>query len=180
MVTRNEDRQVLVMENFKGGEGRVVNRVILPAEGMYGKGRIFNAVSYTHLDVYKRQVKYHISGQLKVAPEHCIDSVLDYMGKPHIDVYERFMEKYRSLNARYDKEQYVVPYLMSSHPGSTLESAIAPVSYTHLTSPLSAGAYTVAPVQRTPRSRAARQSSGAGRPSKAGLRAQRRPRARPR
>ena len=42
MVTRNEDRQVLVMENFKGGEGRVVNRVILPAEGMYGKGRIFN------------------------------------------------------------------------------------------------------------------------------------------
>lgn len=54
-------------------------------------------------------VKYHISGQLKVAPEHCIDSVLDYMGKPHIDVYERFMEKYRSLNARYDKSSMSCP-----------------------------------------------------------------------
>ena len=80
-------------------------------------------------DFFAELVKYHISGQLKVAPEHCIDSVLDYMGKPHIDVYERFMEKYRSLNARYDKEQYVVPYLMSSHPGSTLESAIALALY---------------------------------------------------
>ena len=80
-------------------------------------------------DFFAELVKYHISGQLKVAPEHCIDSVLDYMGKPHIDVYERFMEKYRSLNARYDKEQYVVPYLMSSHPGSTLESAIALAQY---------------------------------------------------
>ena len=80
-------------------------------------------------DFFAELVKYHISGQLKVAPEHCIDSVLDYMGKPHIDVYERFMEKYRSLNARYDKEQYVVPYLMSSHPGSTLESAISLALY---------------------------------------------------
>lgn len=80
-------------------------------------------------DFFAELVKYHISGQLKVAPEHCIDSVLDYMGKPHIDVYERFMEKYRALNVRYDKEQYVVPYLMSSHPGSTLESAIALALY---------------------------------------------------
>ena len=80
-------------------------------------------------DFFAELVKYHISGQLKVAPEHCIDSVLDYMGKPHIDVYERFMEKYRALNVRYDKEQYVVPYLMSSHPGSTLESAVALAQY---------------------------------------------------
>ena len=80
-------------------------------------------------DFFAELVKYHISGQLKVAPEHCIDSVLDYMGKPHIDVYERFMEKYRALNVRYDKEQYVVPYLMSSHPGSTLESAVALALY---------------------------------------------------
>lgn len=80
-------------------------------------------------DFFAELVKYHISGQLKVAPEHCIDSVLDCMGKPHIDVYERFMEKYRALNVRYDKEQYVVPYLMSSHPGSTLESAIALALY---------------------------------------------------
>ena len=74
-------------------------------------------------------VKYHISGQLKVAPEHCIDSVLDYMGKPHIGVYEKFMDQYRRLNDRYSKEQYIVPYLMSSHPGSTLQDAVALAEY---------------------------------------------------
>ena len=80
-------------------------------------------------DFFSELVKYHISGQLKVAPEHCIDSVLDYMGKPHIGVYEKFMDKYRRLNDRYDKEQYVVPYLMSSHPGSTLQDAVALAEY---------------------------------------------------
>ena len=74
-------------------------------------------------------VKYNISGQLKVAPEHCIDTVLDYMGKPHIGTYERFMDEYRQLNHKYDKEQYVVPYLMSSHPGSTLADAVALAEY---------------------------------------------------
>ncbi len=78
---------------------------------------------------FSELVKYHISGQLKVAPEHCIDSVLDYMGKPHIEVYERFMDRYSKLNQRHEKEQYVVPYLMSSHPGSTLEDAIALAQY---------------------------------------------------
>ncbi len=80
-------------------------------------------------DFFSELVKYHISGQLKVAPEHCIDSVLDYMGKPHIGVYEKFMEQYRRLNDRYSKEQYVVPYLMSSHPGSTLQDAVALAEY---------------------------------------------------
>ncbi len=74
-------------------------------------------------------VKYHISGQLKVAPEHCINSVLDYMGKPHNEVYEKFLEKYYALNDRYGKKQFLVPYLMSSHPGSTLEDAIALAEY---------------------------------------------------
>ncbi len=74
-------------------------------------------------------VKHHISGQLKVAPEHCIDSVLDYMGKPHIGVYERFMDKYSRLNQRFDKEQYVVPYLMSSHPGCTLGDSVRLAEY---------------------------------------------------
>lgn len=78
---------------------------------------------------FSELVKHHISGQLKVAPEHCIDGVLDYMGKPHIEVYERFMEKYSRLNQRFDKEQYVVPYLMSSHPGSTLSDAVALAEY---------------------------------------------------
>ena len=80
-------------------------------------------------DFFTDLVRYHISGQLKVAPEHCIDGVLDYMGKPHIEVYERFMDKYRRLNDRYSKEQYVVPYLMSSHPGSTLGDAVALAEY---------------------------------------------------
>ena len=74
-------------------------------------------------------VKHHVSGQLKVAPEHCIDSVLDYMGKPHIEVYERFMDKYNRLNQRFDKEQYLVPYLMSSHPGCTLGDAVRLAEY---------------------------------------------------
>ena len=80
-------------------------------------------------EFFPELVKYHISGQLKVAPEHCIDSVLDYMGKPHIGVYEQFMDRYRRLNDRYCKEQYVVPYLMSSHPGSTLQDAVALAQY---------------------------------------------------
>ena len=80
-------------------------------------------------DFFSELVRYHISGQLKVAPEHCIDSVLDYMGKPHIGVYEKFMDQYHRLNDRYSKEQYVVPYLMSSHPGSTLQDAVALAEY---------------------------------------------------
>lgn len=69
-------------------------------------------------------VRYHVSGQLKVAPEHCSAQVLDYMGKPHFEVYERFREKYQRLNQRYGLEQYLVPYLMSSHPGCTLADAV--------------------------------------------------------
>ena len=69
-------------------------------------------------------VRYHVSGQLKVAPEHCSAQVLDYMGKPHFEVYERFREKYQRLNQRYGLEQYLVPYLMSSHPGCTLNDAV--------------------------------------------------------
>ena len=70
-------------------------------------------------------VKHHISGQLKVAPEHCVDHVLDRMGKPHIEAYERFRQRYERLNQKYGLRQYLVPYLMSSHPGATLEDAIA-------------------------------------------------------
>ncbi len=69
-------------------------------------------------------VQHHISGQLKVAPEHCVNHTLDYMGKPHIEVYEKFREKYFKLNRRYGKDQYLVPYLISSHPGCTLEDAV--------------------------------------------------------
>ena len=82
-------------------------------------------------EFFSELVRYHISGQLKVAPEHCVNSVLDYMGKPHIEVYERFMERYRKLNTKYDKDQYIVPYLMSSHPGSTINDAIELAEYLH-------------------------------------------------
>ena len=80
-------------------------------------------------EFFAELVKRHISGQLKVAPEHCVDSVLDYMGKPHNAVFERFSEKYGRLNARYGKDQYLVPYLISSHPGSTVSDAISLAVY---------------------------------------------------
>ncbi len=73
---------------------------------------------------FRELVKYHVSGQLKVAPEHCSAAVLDKMGKPHIDAYIEFSKKYFSLSDMANKEQYLVPYLMSSHPGSTLDDAI--------------------------------------------------------
>lgn len=73
---------------------------------------------------FKRLVNRHVSGQLKVAPEHCSDNVLKYMGKPKFEVYEKFRKRYFELSAAAGKEQYLVPYLMSSHPGSTLDDAI--------------------------------------------------------
>jgi uncharacterized radical SAM protein YgiQ len=82
-------------------------------------------------EFFAELVKNHISGQLKVAPEHCVDSVLEYMGKPRHDVYERFEEKYKHLNERYGKNQYLVPYFISSHPGSTLGDAVALAEYLH-------------------------------------------------
>jgi len=84
-------------------------------------------------EFFAELVKNHISGQLKVAPEHCADGVLGYMGKPKNEVFERFSEKYKKLNARYGKEQYLVPYLISSHPGSTIGDAIALAEYLNRT-----------------------------------------------
>ena len=75
-------------------------------------------------EFFAELVKYHVSGQLKVAPEHCVKGVLDYMGKPHVEVYEKFRQKYERLNRKYGKEQYLVPYLISSHPGCTLDDAV--------------------------------------------------------
>lgn len=72
----------------------------------------------------KELIEYHVSGQLKVAPEHASNRVLDYMGKPHIETYERFEEKFYRMTKSVGKEQYLVPYLMSSHPGCTLNDAI--------------------------------------------------------
>ena len=68
-----------------------------------------------------------------MAPEHCSARVLDYMGKPHFDVYEKFRDKYQRLNQRYGLEQYLVPYLMSSHPGCTLNDAVDLAVFLHKT-----------------------------------------------
>ena len=73
--------------------------------------------------------EHHVSGQLKVAPEHVSDAVLSKMGKPKNAVYNQFVKEYKEMNARIHKEQYLVPYLMSSHPGSTMKEAVELAEY---------------------------------------------------
>ncbi len=74
-------------------------------------------------------LEHHVSGQLKIAPEHVASTVLDLMGKPEAEVYERFVQKFKAVNEKLGKEQYIVPYFMSSHPGSDLHAAIALACY---------------------------------------------------
>ena len=77
-------------------------------------------------DTFFRELcQHHVSGQLKVAPEHISDNVLRYMGKPGVKQYEKFCKKFYDINKQIDKKQFLVPYLMSSHPGSELSDAIA-------------------------------------------------------
>ena len=78
---------------------------------------------------FRELVEHHVSGQLKVAPEHIADAVLSRMGKPRNAVYETFVAKYKRLNEKLGKKQFLVPYLMSSHPGSTLKEAVALAEY---------------------------------------------------
>ena len=78
---------------------------------------------------FKELVEYHVSGQLKVAPEHCAPNTLAYMGKPPIEVFNRFKDKFYELSRKAGKKQYLVPYLMSSHPGSTLKDAVYLAEY---------------------------------------------------
>jgi uncharacterized radical SAM protein YgiQ len=80
-------------------------------------------------DFINELCKYHVSGQLKVAPEHISDNVLKLMGKPSNDVFQAFCEKYAKVNERLGMKQYMVPYLMSSHPGSTLKEAVKLAEY---------------------------------------------------
>ncbi len=97
-----------------------------------GVKRVFirSGIRYDYLmqdknDEFMRElIKYHVSGQLKVAPEHCSAVVLDKMGKPHIEAYKAFQRRFYEITKSIDKEQYLVPYLMSSHPGSTLREAV--------------------------------------------------------
>lgn len=80
-------------------------------------------------DFLKELCEFHVSGQLKVAPEHISDQVLDKMGKPSFNVYKQFCSAYEKMNRKLKKDQYMVPYLMSSHPGSTLKDAIMLAEY---------------------------------------------------
>lgn len=90
----------------------------------------FDYLIYDTDDTFFRElVEHHISGQLKVAPEHVSDNVLNMLGKPRNEVYERFKRKYKQLNEEMGKKQFVVPYLMSSHPGSTMKDAVILAEY---------------------------------------------------
>lgn len=80
-------------------------------------------------DFLRELCEHHVSGQLKVAPEHISDAVLQRMGKPEVSVYNQFVKEYKAMNQKIGKEQYLVPYLMSSHPGSTLKEAIELAEY---------------------------------------------------
>ncbi len=107
-------------------------RLLSAIEAVPGVKRVFirSGIRFDYLmadpddSFFRKLVRDHVSGQLKVAPEHCSAHVLDCMGKPHFDVYQRFREKFFALTRACNKEQYLVPYLMSSHPGSTLQDAI--------------------------------------------------------
>ena len=80
-------------------------------------------------EFFEELVKNHISGQLKVAPEHVSNKVLSYMQKPNHELYEKFVKKYYDLNKKFNKNQYLIPYLMSSHPGCDLNDAILLAEY---------------------------------------------------
>ena len=90
----------------------------------------FDYLMYDKDDTFFRElVEHHVSGQLKVAPEHCCPNVLRHMGKPDVKVYDAFKNKFFEITKSLGKEQYLVPYLMSSHPGSTLEDALGLALY---------------------------------------------------
>ena len=78
---------------------------------------------------FKELIQHHVSGQLKVAPEHCAPNTLRYMGKPPVEVYNKFSKRFYELTRQAGKKQYLVPYLMSSHPGSTLKDAVLLAEY---------------------------------------------------
>lgn len=90
----------------------------------------FDYLMYDNDHTFLRELcEHHVSGQLKVAPEHISNAVLERLGKPSVEVYQKFVDAYKQMNRKLGKEQYLVPYLMSSHPGSTLKEAIELAEY---------------------------------------------------
>lgn len=111
--------------------------ILRKLRGIPGVKKVFirSGIRYDYLihdkdeSFFKELVQHHVSGQLKVAPEHCAPAVLSAMGKPPIGTYNRFAKRFYELSANAGKEQYLVPYLMSSHPGSRLCDAVALAEY---------------------------------------------------
>lgn len=111
--------------------------VLRRARAVKGVKKVFvrSGIRYDYLmadpdrTFFNELVKYHISGQLKVAPEHCCDDVLQYMNKPAFENYLSFADEFAALTARHGLKQYLVPYLISSHPGCTLAGAIELTEY---------------------------------------------------
>jgi uncharacterized radical SAM protein YgiQ len=90
----------------------------------------YDYVMYDNNDDFLNELcMHHVSGQLKLAPEHISDKVLKQMGKPSFEIYEKFVKKYKSINDKIGKKQFVVPYFISSHPGSTLTDAVKLAEY---------------------------------------------------
>lgn len=119
-------------KNLKADHSEYI-RLIEAVEAVPGVKKVFirSGIRFDYLladtddSFFKKLVRDNVSGQLKVAPEHCSSAVLRQMGKPNFEVYESFRKRYFELTKSFGKEQYLVPYLMSSHPGSRLEDAIA-------------------------------------------------------
>ena len=113
-------------------------RLLREVESLPGIKKVFirSGIRFDYLlcdknpEFFRKLVRDHVSGQLKVAPEHCSPNVLRHMGKPDIKVYDRFREKFFEYSAECGLEQYLVPYLMSSHPGSRMEDAVELALYT--------------------------------------------------
>lgn len=122
--------------NLKVSHDEYLN-ILKDVRSLKGIKKVFirSGIRYDYLiydkneEFFEELVKNHISGQLKVAPEHFSDNVLKYMQKPNHQVYEKFTKKYYELNKKYNKNQFLVPYLMSSHPGCTLNDAIILAEY---------------------------------------------------
>jgi uncharacterized radical SAM protein YgiQ len=113
----NHDEYVKLLDAIKNVKG--IKRVFIRSGIRYDYMMADSDPSF-----FKKLVTEHVSGQLKVAPEHICDGVLKYMGKPSVKVYEEFKKRYFKYSQECGKEQYIVPYLMSSHPGSTLNDAL--------------------------------------------------------